>query len=270
MYTFLLLFIAVLPVYLIGLYTYKKDNDKEPKKLLIKLFIFGIISCFPAVILELLVGSFFTDPKNMDLFTLFIYVFVSIALIEEACKWFMSYTISYNHYEFNHVYDAIVYCVFVSLGFAVFENILYVFDGGVGTGILRAFMSIPGHVCDAIIMGNYLGLAKVASINKNSILERRNLILSILLPTIAHAVFDYCIFTESLIFYAGFALLIVWIYVYSIKRIKKVSSIENNFIDDEEEKYFVYCPRCGTKRVGKYCQNCGKYLLEDKISSSNS
>ena len=176
MKTIILLIISILPVYLIGLYTYKNDREKEPKKLLTKLFIFGIVSCFPAVILELLLGSFFADPKNMDLITLFIYVLISIALVEEICKWFMTYSISYNHEAFDHIYDAIVYCVFVALGFALFENILYVLEGGITTGILRAFLSIPGHVCDGIIMGNYLGLAKISSINNNKQLEKKNLI----------------------------------------------------------------------------------------------
>ena len=62
MKSIILLIIAILPVYLICLYVYKKDRDKESKRLLSKLFIFGIISCFPAVILEFIAGSFFENP----------------------------------------------------------------------------------------------------------------------------------------------------------------------------------------------------------------
>ena len=262
-----LLFISILPVYLIGLYIYKKDRDKEPIKLLTKLFIFGVLSCFPAVALEYAIGSFFTDPKTIDSITLFIYVFLSIALVEEFCKWFVSYKVGYNHKEFDHIYDVIVYSVFVSLGFACFENILYVFEGGITTGILRAFLSIPGHVCNAIIMGDMLGLAKISNINKNKKLERKYLILSVIFPTLSHTIFDYFIFTQQIEYYIGFAVLLTWIYVYSVKKIKKVSQVKENLIDND--KYYAYCPRCGTKRVGEYCQNCGKHLLDNKKNGTN-
>ena len=51
-----LLIITFLPVYLVGLFVYKKDREKEPRKLLKKLFIFGMLSCIPTVIFELIFG----------------------------------------------------------------------------------------------------------------------------------------------------------------------------------------------------------------------
>lgn len=261
----ILLLVAVLPIYIIGLYIYKKDKDKESKKLLSKLFIFGIISCFPAVILELIIGSFFPSEEQMNLTLLFIYVFVSVALIEEFCKFYMTYKIAYNHKEFNHIYDAIVYSVFVSLGFAAFENILYVMDAGLSVGLMRAFSAIPGHACDAIIMGNYLGLSKIAHINNKPSLAKKNLILSILLPTVAHTIYDYCLFTGKYIFIIIFLAMLIWIYIYSIKKVKKISNIERNFIDT----YLNYCPICGTKGKGKYCVNCGNNLTKEKLITPN-
>jgi RsiW-degrading membrane proteinase PrsW (M82 family) len=58
----------------------------------------------------------------------------------------------------------IVYASFVALGFACFENLLYVSDTGVFTGVVRAFTAIPGHVCDGVLMGSYLALAKLYQI----------------------------------------------------------------------------------------------------------
>ena len=40
----LILFLSILPIYLIGLYYYKKDTIKEPKSLLKKLFFSGILA----------------------------------------------------------------------------------------------------------------------------------------------------------------------------------------------------------------------------------
>ena len=66
----ILLILAVLPVYLLCIYIYKKDKDKEPKKLLGKLFIFGMISIIVAVILELLLGIVFNPKDNTSLISL--------------------------------------------------------------------------------------------------------------------------------------------------------------------------------------------------------
>ena len=161
----ILLVIAILPVILLGMYIYKKDKHKEPKSLLAKLFVSGILSCFIVIIVSTIAAIFFPFINKSHTLMSFIefclYIFVFIALLEEACKWLMSYYIGYKNKEFDEVYDIIVYAVFVALGFAAFENILYVFDfQSIQVGIIRGVLAIPGHVCDGIAMGYYLSLAK--------------------------------------------------------------------------------------------------------------
>lgn len=231
---FLLLIISILPIFVIGYFVYKHDNEKEPKKILLKLFIYGIISIIPASILELIIENFFKDEVLMNLPELFIYIFIDIALIEELCKWYITYKISYNHKEFNQIYDAIVYSVSTSLGFATLENILYVLDNGYLTGIIRAISAVPGHTCDAIIMGSYLGIAKIAKLNNNRQEERKNLILSIILPTIAHTVYDFCIYSKNFFFIIIFLITIIWIYIYSIRKIKKISQ-RNCYLPNDKQ-----------------------------------
>ena len=76
MIDFLSMFVAVLPVILIGLYIYKKDRVKEPLKLLFKLFILGILSCFPSIGLGILLGLLFPQVSDMNVIQLFLLSFL--------------------------------------------------------------------------------------------------------------------------------------------------------------------------------------------------
>ncbi len=248
--------ISVLPVFLIGMYIYKKDKEKEPTKLLVKLFLGGFLSCILVLIISLILNVFpifSADEKNLNLIELFIHVFIGIALVEEFCKWIIAYRISYNDNAFDEYYDAILYCVFVALGFACFENILYVYSSGISTGILRAIFAVPGHACDGLFMGYYLGMSKIAITNNKKDLKNKYLFLSILVPTLLHGIYDYCLFSENIIFIVLFFIFIIVVYIKSIKKVRKVSSTNMKF------KYKNnYCTNCGYVVNSNYCPRCGR------------
>ena len=253
----ILFVVSALPVFLVGLYTYKKDKHKEPGKILVKLFLGGMGSCLLVVLTSLILGIIFPilsmDTDELNLFQLLINVFIGVALVEEACKWIIAYKISYNDRAFDELYDAVLYCVFVALGFAFFENLLYVYEGGVGTGLLRAILAVPGHACDGMVMGYYLGLAKACDVNRKKNLKTKNLILSVLVPTILHGIYDYCLFTESTIFMCMFVIFIICLYIYVIRKINKISSL-NRKIKYKDN----YCPNCGRVVDDNYCPICGR------------
>ena len=252
-----LFIISVLPVFLIGLYIYKKDKEKEPSKLLAKLFLGGMLSCFLVLIVsnitDRLIPLFASDPNTLNMIELVLYVFIGVALIEEGCKWIMVYTISYKDKNFDELYDAILYCMFVALGFACFENLLYVYQGGFATGILRAFLAVPGHACDGMFMGYFLGKAKHSALHNKTADRNKYIFLSILVPTLMHGFYDYCIFTQNLLFIGFFFIFVICMYIISIKQIKKVSSINRKMKYKDN-----YCPNCGTVVDSNYCPKCGR------------
>ena len=257
MESIILFIISALPVFLLGIYIYKHDKNKEPSKLLIKLFVSGISSCFLVLFVSLILGGLFpifvADTTKLNLFELAIYVFIGIALVEEVCKWIMSYFIAFNNNEFEEAYDMIVYCTFVALGFAFFENLLYVIEGGIGVGILRALLAVPGHACDGVFMGYYLGLTKISSLNGRADLKKKNLIFSILVPTFIHGIYDYCLFTGNWVFIIFLFAFVIYVYIHSVKKIKRVASIERKMKYKDN-----YCTNCGLIVNSNYCTKCGK------------
>lgn len=87
-------------------------------------------------------------------------LFVIVAIAEESSKYFFLKKRTWNNPEFNCQYDGVVYAVFVSLGFALWENINYVLSYGFSTAIVRAITAIPGHACFGVFMGVFYGLAR--------------------------------------------------------------------------------------------------------------
>lgn len=253
----ILFFISALPVFLLGLYIYKKDRNREPIKLLIKLFGCGILSVFLVVLVSKILENFFpiisADYSELNLIELMFLAFVMVALVEESCKWIFSYKIAYNHRHFEETFDMIVYSAFVALGFAFFENLLYVYEGGLSTGIIRAISAVPMHACCGIFMGSYLGLAKQIQSDKRNSVKIKYIICSILVPTILHGMYDYCAMANNNLFGVLFLIVTVLIFVYTTKRIKKMSLTNRKM-----EYVDKCCPNCGIKVDSSYCPNCGR------------
>lgn len=248
--------ISSLPIILIGVYIYRKDYDKEPRKLLIKLFISGILSCFAVLLMSALLSMIFPilgkEHPELNAWQLIIKVFLGVALVEEFWKWVFVYKISYHSQYFDYIYDMIIYATFVSLGFAFLENLLYVYQKGISTGIIRALSAVPSHACDGISMGYYLGLVKMSEINNNHKLKIKNFILSLLVPTLLHGIYDYCLFIQNDIFTIIFIVFVIIYFTSSLKRLKKIA-----FITKKMKYKTNFCPNCGYPVTSNYCPKCG-------------
>ena len=184
--------LAVLPAALLLFYVYKLDPvEKEPPKLLGMLLLLGAVSVIPAVILEILFSNLFLT--GMDEYS-FIYLvidnFFGVALIEELCKFVFLRLRTWKHPAFTYVFDGIVYAVFVSLGFAIAENIMYVFEYGFGTAVMRAFTAIPGHCVFAVFMGYLYGEAKYAKAKGKGGVSVMLMTLALVVAVLAHGLYD--------------------------------------------------------------------------------
>ena len=152
---------AVIPAVFLLVHVYRADKlEKEPAPLLISLVLYGIAATFIALLLERfgswLLGRYF--PENSTPYNVLMY-FGIVAFSEEGAKYFLKRR-TWNSAAFNCQFDGVVYAVFVSLGFALWENISYVLMYGLSTALVRAVTAVPGHACFGVFMGVWYGLAK--------------------------------------------------------------------------------------------------------------
>jgi RsiW-degrading membrane proteinase PrsW (M82 family) len=238
----ILLVMAILPVYLIACYIYKKDPHKESRTMIKKLILSGMGSALLALAISILLSNYvpliFDANKSSNMFELAIQIFFGIALLEEFCKWIFLYSIGYKSKDFDEVYDGIVFAVFVSLGFAAFENLLYIFgsDTPLTTAIVRMLLSVPSHAINGVFMGYYLGVAKYYGLNKNKKARNRNIALSILVPALLHFAYDYLVYgiqtDYTILFLLLFLGFIYLLYKNGLKTIDKISK-ENYLYKDQ-------------------------------------
>ncbi|MBR2835080.1 MAG: PrsW family intramembrane metalloprotease [Coriobacteriales bacterium] len=230
-----LIFIAALPVIALLIFVYVRDIDKEPHRLLLKLFLFGCLTTVGALILELAIDQLFlpSDGIYYSYSGFFMSILLGVALVEEGLKWIVVFLIGYKSEEFNHHYDAIVYAVFVSLGFALVENIEYVFAYGASTGIVRGFTAIPCHACNAMFMGYFFGRAKTCAAQGNASLEKFHLAMSIIVPTFTHGVYDFLLMaaeaTESTSLGIASVVYMIVFFAIAFWIVNRVSKVEYNF-----------------------------------------
>jgi len=150
---------ALLPAILLWLYIWKKDTQKEPTSRLIKAVLWGVAIIIPVAIMESGIETvlFGEGGKLTSLFGTTTMAFIVAALPEETFKLFALWMVLRKNPYFDEHFDGIVYAVCVGLGFAAFENIMYVFgeEDWFSTAIVRALLAVPGHYAFAILMGYY-------------------------------------------------------------------------------------------------------------------
>ena len=218
--------ISIIPIYLIGLFFYKKDTNKEPKKLLKNLFFSGFISVGIVLFISFFELWFFpmiSQPDNTtNLLFVAIYSYIFVALIEELSKFLMIYYFGYKSIYFDQKYDIILYSIFVGLGFAFLENIFYIINTqSLTITLLREVITVPAHIVFQITMGYYMLLYKNTKLKKY-------ILLSIIIPIIYHGTYDFLILFNSFnLIILDLLFLIIIIYI-SLSKVKKIIQFDKN------------------------------------------
>ena len=215
-----LLIAALAPIGALLFIFYKIDRyNKEPAKLLAKLFIVGALIAIPVIVVEGFLGYLnvfaFTESDLQHVYT----AFVVAAFTEELFKWLVLKQFAYRHKAYDEYLDGIIYAVFVSLGFAAFENVGYVFSNNdMNVALMRALTALPGHMLFGVAMGYNFSIMKFAKTKATFNKAQR---LSLLVPILIHGVYDYILMSQFKWLLILFIPYLIWMWQFGIRRVKK-------------------------------------------------
>lgn len=186
MSTIIILTAALLPAILLWLYICMKDPQPEPLSQLAKATIWGMALCIPVGVLEVVIEAIIFSDGPTSLLGSTANAFFVAAIPEESCKLLALWLVLRKNPFFDEHYDGIVYAVCVGLGFAAVENVFYVFgnEDWMSVAIARSLLAVPGHYAFAILMGYYYSLYHFVDRSPH------NAICVLLVPVLAHGIYD--------------------------------------------------------------------------------
>ena len=233
-----LLALAIAPGLAICLFILYKDKyNREPLWMLLLAFVLGVLSILPAIAVQLGYGSDLATIQKEGTLSVAFFSYCIVAASEEISKFLMLRFFLYPRKHFDDPFDGIVYAIMVGMGFATIENIGYVYQHGVGTGILRMFLAVPAHGTFAVLMGYFTGFAKFRKQGKMGYF-----ILALLLPIIFHGSYDFFLFlgSDSLLFVGALvsfviALLLSFRAIRNKQKISRLYHEEKNRVISQED-----------------------------------
>lgn len=195
-YLFLL---AIAPAAFWLWYFYNKDRyEPEPLSWILMVYVLGIAVTIPVAFIEGVIGEVLPE---------FLIVVMVAPVVEESGKYLVVRKTVYESGEFDEPVDGIIYAAAAGLGFATLENVIYVFSAletslflALQTGLVRALISVPGHVLFSAMWGYALGKARFLPAEKRPGVIATGLILAMG----SHALFNLLLYDAI-----GFAVLIL-------------------------------------------------------------
>ena len=239
-YNWILILAAVVPAVFLMIKVYRSDRlEAESPVFLRRLVVAGVLATLIAMVLERLGSAALSAvvPVKSPMYNVILY-FVIVGLAEEGAKYALMKKRTWSSPEFNCQYDAVVYAVFVSLGFALWENISYVTHFGFSAALVRAVTAIPGHTCFGVFMGTFYGLARgYAYIGENG-KSKFFRVLAVVIPTLIHGAYDYIASTQAERGTFAFLAFILILFTASFVMVSNLAKNDKYFNVDRQNNQF--------------------------------
>ncbi len=225
--------LAIAPILIITIYIYVRDKfNREPIWLLTLSLVGGMFSVIPV-----LLAAYITELPMHYLHGLqkpAYEAFIQAGFVEELFKFLVVLLLVWRSKHFDERFDGIVYAVFVSMGFALVENILYVFDGGVGTGLMRIITAVPAHAIFGISMGYYLGMAKFNPWKRSTYIA-----LAFIVPWLIHGFYDFVLMAGYEWLLVVFVIYLILMYIYGFRKLRELARLKSKPVAKVEEQAVI-------------------------------
>lgn len=186
-------------------------SHPEPKKMVFKIFIVGIMAALAAAAVQLILQSTIFIKFNVqetDKAS-----FLILSFIEEFAKFAAVYVAVKDSKYFDEPVDAMIYMIAGALGFAAIENALFIFQKNfeiiIEIMVLRSVGATLLHALASGFVGFYWA--------------KRKLLLGLVIAILLHAGFNYFIFKFSMtpIYATAILILASFIIFYNFDIIKE-------------------------------------------------
>ena len=223
---------AILPALFLLYYIYRHDTiEPEPAGLLFSLVLLGAVAAILSSILEGFgesILNFFVyrnDPRYTPLLA-----FLVVAVVEEGTKFLLLKRRTWEHPAFNYRFDGVVYSAFLSLGFAAFENVYYIFGYGLSVAVPRALLAIPGHLSFSVFMGAHYGRARLRANRRHPVGAAVSLWTGYLVAVLLHGFYDACAMSGTATSTALFLAFVLVMFVAAWRTIKRESATDRPIV----------------------------------------
>jgi protease PrsW len=198
-----LIALGVLPSLAWLSFYFREDCHPEPKSLLAKTFLMGIIIAPLAIVFQLGFIKIFafifapelSGPAAESAFSKSPEFFMWAAFVEEFVKFFAVSLVVFRNIEFDEPVDAMIYMITAALGFAAIENILILFQiipNGTITAVSTLALRFVGatllHALASAILGYFLAVSWFFQAHRKKLL-----IIGLILATAFHFSFNIMI-----------------------------------------------------------------------------
>ncbi len=220
---------ALGPAIVLMRYIYRKDGvEHEPKDLLWRLVLRGVVAALLSIVLEVIAQKILdmTQISPSSPVYVILLAFFVVAAVEEGTKYLLMHGKVWRHPSFNYRFDAIVYSAFVSLGFAAFENLQYVRSYGLSVAFPRAVLAVPGHLGFSVLFGYFYGRAKMASKAGDHRACVQNIVLGYVSAVCMHGFYDACAMMGTGLSTLVFLAFVVIMYIVILRLIRNESATD--------------------------------------------
>lgn len=190
----LLILLGLLPSLIWLAYWLRKDCHPEPKLLISKVLLLGIMLSPLAIAAQLLIVRFVASWLGLDAdaFSDSPMFFLWAAFVEETVKWLVVWLIVLRSPEFDEPVDAMVYMLTAALGFAAIENILVInrvlpdgLSATIGIWGLRFAGATLLHALSSALVGYFIALGWFYFSHRRALL-----VVGLALATVFHWAFN--------------------------------------------------------------------------------